>query len=33
MYALSLQEVHVSGDDSHFQVIGVGEVFDGMGRV
>jgi len=39
MNALSLQEVHVfgdgpaSGDDSHFQVIAVGEMFDGMSRV
>ena len=30
MNALSLQEVHVSGDGSHFQVIAVGELFDGM---
>ena len=29
MNALSLQEVHVSGDGSHFQVIAVGELFDG----
>lgn len=33
MNALSLQEVHVSGDGSHFQVIAVGEMFDGMSRV
>ena len=33
MNALSLQEAHVSGDGSHFQVIAVGEVFDGMSRV
>lgn len=33
MSALSLQEVHVSGDGSHFQVIAVGEMFDGMSRV
>ena len=33
MSALSLQEVHVSGDGSHFQVIAVGELFDGMSRV
>nr|VXZ91728.1 Predicted transcriptional regulator, BolA superfamily [Klebsiella pneumoniae] len=26
-------EVHVSGDGSHFQVIAVGEMFDGMSRV
>lgn len=32
MNALSL-EVHVSGDGSHFQVIAVGELFDGMSRV
>ena len=30
MNALSLQEVLVSGDGSHFQVIVVGEMFDGM---
>lgn len=33
MNALSLQEAHVPGDGSHFQVIAVGEVFDGMSRV
>lgn len=33
MNALSLEEVHVSGDGSHFQVIAVGELFDGMSRV
>ena len=33
MNALSLQEVHVSGDGSNYQVIAVGEVFDGMSRV
>jgi len=33
MDALSLQEAHVSGDGSHFQVIAVGEIFDGMSRV
>jgi acid stress-induced BolA-like protein IbaG/YrbA len=33
MNALSLQDVHVSGDGSHFQVIAVGEMFDGMSRV
>ncbi|VFS60657.1 Predicted transcriptional regulator, BolA superfamily [Kluyvera cryocrescens] len=33
MNALSLQEVLVSGDGSHFQVIVVGEMFDGMSRV
>ncbi|MGL5948105.1 MAG: BolA family iron metabolism protein IbaG [Aeromonas sp.] len=31
--ALPLTEVHVSGDGSHFQVIAVGELFDGMSRV
>ena len=33
MNALSLQEVLVSGDGSHFQVIAVGEMFEGMSRV
>ena len=33
MNALPLQEVHVSGDGSHFRVIAVGEMFDGMSRV
>ncbi|AGB76567.1 MULTISPECIES: BolA family iron metabolism protein IbaG [Pseudocitrobacter] len=33
MNALSLQEAIVSGDGSHFQVIAVGEMFDGMSRV
>jgi acid stress-induced BolA-like protein IbaG/YrbA len=33
MNALALQEAHVSGDGSHFQVIAVGEIFDGMSRV
>ncbi|HHG1289099.1 TPA: BolA family iron metabolism protein IbaG [Klebsiella pneumoniae] len=33
MNALPLQEVHVSGYGSHFQVIAVGEMFDGMSRV
>ena len=33
MNALSLQEAHVTGDGSHFQVIAVGEMFDGMSRV
>lgn len=33
MEALSLQEAHVTGDGSHFQVVAVGEVFDGMSRV
>lgn len=30
---LDLVEVHVTGDGSHFQVIAVGNVFDGMSRV
>ena len=33
MNALSLQEAHVSGDGSHFQVVAVGEMCDGMSRV
>ncbi|MGS9360884.1 BolA family iron metabolism protein IbaG, partial [Salmonella enterica subsp. enterica serovar Infantis] len=33
MNALSLQEVHVSGDGCQFQVIGVVVMFDGMSRV
>ena len=33
MNALSLQEVHVSGDGSHFQLIPGAELFDGMCRV
>ncbi|MGM3163105.1 BolA family iron metabolism protein IbaG [Dickeya undicola] len=33
MGALALQEVHVSGDGSHFQVIVIGELFKGMSRV
>jgi acid stress-induced BolA-like protein IbaG/YrbA len=33
MNALSLKEVHVSGDGSHFQVIAVGELFEDMSRV
>lgn len=33
MQALALQEVHVSGDGSHFQVIVVGDLFKGMSRV
>ncbi len=33
MNALSLQEVRVSGDGSHFQVIAVGEIFADMSRV
>ena len=30
---LELSEVHVTGDGSHFQVIAVGNMFDGMSRV
>ncbi|CAH0532509.1 Acid stress protein IbaG [Vibrio stylophorae] len=30
---LDLAEVHVKGDGSHFEVIAVGELFDGMSRV
>ncbi|MBV4412981.1 BolA family iron metabolism protein IbaG [Enterobacteriaceae bacterium YMB-R22] len=33
MKALPLEEVHVSGDGSHFQVIAVGEMFAEMSRV
>ncbi|AXW86699.1 MULTISPECIES: BolA family iron metabolism protein IbaG [Lonsdalea] len=33
MSALALQEVHASGDGSHFQVIVVGDLFAGMSRV
>ncbi|PLR52681.1 BolA family iron metabolism protein IbaG [Chimaeribacter arupi] len=33
MQALTLQEAHVTGDGSHFQVIVVGEQFAGMNRV
>ncbi|WP_029686302.1 BolA family iron metabolism protein IbaG [Tatumella saanichensis] len=33
MQALSLEEVHVSGDGSHFQVIAVGDIFEPMSRV
>ncbi|MGK2946253.1 MAG: BolA family iron metabolism protein IbaG [Candidatus Malihini olakiniferum] len=31
--ALSLKEVHVTGDGSHFQVVAVGDIFAGMNRV
>lgn len=31
--ALILDEVHVKGDGSHFEVIAVGDIFDGMSRV
>ncbi|WMQ74609.1 MAG: Acid stress protein IbaG [Sodalis sp.] len=33
MEALKLDEVHVSGDGSHFQVIAVSDQFAGMSRV
>ncbi|CDG22932.1 conserved protein of unknown function [Xenorhabdus poinarii G6] len=33
MAHLALDEVIVSGDGSHFQVIAVGTLFDGMSRV
>ena len=33
MQALALQEAHVTGDGSHFQVIAVGELFADMRRV
>ncbi|WP_145557305.1 BolA family iron metabolism protein IbaG [Yersinia aldovae] len=33
MNALALQEVHVTGEGSHFQVIAVGELFADMNRV
>ena len=33
MNALALQEAHVTGDGSHFQVIVVGELFADMSRV
>lgn len=33
MEKLSLDEVIVNGDGSHFQVIAVGSLFDGMSRV
>ncbi|MCP9268088.1 BolA family iron metabolism protein IbaG [Xenorhabdus sp. XENO-1] len=33
MKALALDDVIVSGDGSHFQVIAVGELFDGLSRV
>ena len=31
--ALDVDEVHVNGDGSHFQVIAVSDKFDGMSRV
>ena len=33
MQALALQEAHVTGDGSHFQLIAVGELFADMSRV
>lgn len=33
MSALTLQEVHVTGDGSHFQVIAVGDLFAELSRV
>ncbi len=33
MKALALEEAHVTGDGSHFQVIAVGELFATMSRV
>lgn len=33
MNALPLQEAHVTGDGSHFQVIAVGELFASLSRV
>lgn len=33
MNALPLQEVHVTGDGSHFQVVAVGDLFAEMSRV
>ncbi|EJF7710231.1 BolA family iron metabolism protein IbaG [Providencia rettgeri] len=33
MEKLSLSEAIVTGDGSHFQVIAVGDMFDGMSRV
>ena len=33
MRALALEEAHVTGDGSHFQVIVVGELFAAMSRV
>ncbi|MCD1124930.1 BolA family iron metabolism protein IbaG [Jinshanibacter sp. LJY008] len=31
--ALNLQDVRVTGDGSHFQVIAIGDMFEGMSRV
>ncbi|MGL4858898.1 MAG: BolA family iron metabolism protein IbaG [Enterobacteriaceae bacterium] len=33
MTTLNLQEVHVTGDGSHFQLIAVGELFNDMRRL
>ncbi|NLS43034.1 BolA family transcriptional regulator [BEV proteobacterium] len=33
MKALALQEVHVTGDGRHFQVVAVGDIFADMRRV
>ena len=33
MQALELDEVHITGDGGHFQIIAVGAIFDGMSRV
>lgn len=30
---LALDELHVSGENGHFQIIAVSEMFDGMSRV
>ncbi|MFM2486719.1 BolA family protein [Celerinatantimonas yamalensis] len=31
--ALTLDELHIRGEDSHFEVVAVGELFDGLSRV
>ncbi len=31
--AVELDEIHVKGENGHFQVIAVAEIFDGMSRV
>lgn len=31
--AISLDELHVSGENGHYQVIAVSDMFDGMSRV
>lgn len=33
MNALPLQEVHVTGDGSHFQIVAVGDIFADLSRV